>query len=169
MEDMGGPVGGMAKEPGVGVKRVEGAGAEDVLGLLTGTPNAACSLTSVGLLSCYGPGEGTGTRVRPVLPPPRGLAGRADGIPRSPGTPRWSWVCFRLAGPCTPCGRDTSIRAFLQGTLAERLQCALRRVRDPLSTETARSYPPGAHRPTTPTLWSVTFRFPGALEKPRAY
>lgn len=60
MEDMGGPVGGMAKEPGVGVKRVEGAGAEDVLGLLTGTPNAACSLTSVGLLSCYGPGEGTG-------------------------------------------------------------------------------------------------------------
>ena len=48
MEDMGGPVGGIAKEPGVGVKRVEGAGAEDVLGLLAGTPNAACSLTSVG-------------------------------------------------------------------------------------------------------------------------
>ncbi|XP_044786735.1 uncharacterized protein LOC123330154 isoform X3 [Bubalus bubalis] len=67
-------------------------------------------------------------------------------------------------------GREQGQRRwFEKGTLAERLQCALRRVRDPLSTETARSYPPGAHRPTTPTLWSVTFRFPGALEKPRAY
>lgn len=60
MEEMVGPVGGIAKEPGVGIKRVEGAGSEGVLGLLAGTPNAACSLTSVGLLSCSFPGEGAG-------------------------------------------------------------------------------------------------------------
>lgn len=111
------------------------------------------------------PGEGAGDAGPTCLT----TSGLADGIPRSPGTPRWCWVCFRLAGLCTPCGRDSSIRAFLQGTLAERLQCGLRRAQGPLSTQTARSYPSGAHRPTAPTLWSVIFRFPGALEKPRAY
>lgn len=166
----GGSAGGIAKEPGVGAKRVEGAGAGGALGLLAGTPNAARSLTSIGLLSCYAPGRAPGTWVRPVLGPPRGLSGRADGTPRSPGTPRWCWVCFRPAGPCTPCGRDTSVRAFVQGTLAERLLCALRLARGPSSTQTARSYPAGAHRPTGLIFWSLlTFCFPDALEKPCVY
>lgn len=90
-------------------------------------PNAACSLTSVGLLS-YGLGgrRGRGSDLSYHLLE----ASQMDS--RSPGTPRWCWVCFRLAGLCTPCGRDSSIRAFLQGTLVERLQCGLRRASGPI-------------------------------------
>ncbi|CAI9161371.1 unnamed protein product, partial [Rangifer tarandus platyrhynchus] len=96
-------------------------------------------------------------------PGPRARLGRLGRGRRTPWTRPDS--DGRRAG-----GREQGQRRwFEKRTLAERLQCALRRARAPLSTQTARSYPPRAHRSTAPTLWSVTFRFPGALEKPRAY
>ncbi|KAM7233199.1 hypothetical protein CapIbe_015335 [Capra ibex] len=97
-------------------------------------------------------------------PGPRARLGRLGRGRRSPWA-RPDSGDGRQAG-----GREQGQRRwFEKGTLAERLQCGLRRARGPLSTQTARSYPSGAHRPTAPTLWSVIFRFPGALEKPRAY
>lgn len=136
------------------------------LGTQAWTPNAARSLTSVGSLSCRGleagAGEADPTSLRTS---PRGLSGRADGIPRSPGTPRWCWVCFRPAGPRTPCGRDTQMGAFLRRTHAERLLCALRRARSPTRTQIATSYPPQALRPRRLIFWSLnTFSFPGSLK-----
>lgn len=101
MEDMGGPVGGIAKEPGVGVKRVQGAGAEDVLGLLAGTPNAACSLTSVGLLTCYGPGEGTGDGTGDAGPTCLTASSRPRGQRRwDSQKPRDASVVLGLFPPC---------------------------------------------------------------------
>ena len=107
MEEMGGPVGGLAKEPGVGVKRVEGAGSEGVLGLLAGTPNAACSLTSVGLLSCYGRrGRGSDLSHRLLeasraaqmgFPEAPGRIGGVGSVSASPGRVRLAGVTLRFA------------------------------------------------------------------------
>lgn len=66
------------------------------------------------------------------------------GFPEAPGRLGGVGSVSRLVG-CVYAfgGRDCSIRAFLQGTLAERLQCGLCRARGPLSTQTARATLPG--------------------------
>ena len=117
------------------------------------------SLTSVGLLSCEGPGEGARHAGPTLLRPP----GPQVEFPEAPRRLRnvgsvSAWRAWHI-----------NSRVF-SGTDCWALPCALRPPRGPAGTQTAPTYPPRARRPRGLRFSSlITFRFPGTLERLRAY